>query len=203
MPVIVAADASTIEEFSNVVGNPAAYTLEGATTGYFRFADAAYADGATITYRATDGVTREDVTGVFDRGANTLSRATILDSTNGGAPVVWGGRTRALIRPLLIAGGDTVAFIFNPTVVTALTKTRTQIIIYTPTPPGDKALTIPAADAWSGYDLDIAFLGTYSRLVITPASGTVGFKSPLTLQGGGQVNLSLRAYAPLADWIIR
>jgi hypothetical protein len=158
-------------------------------------------NGFTIDIKTTLGNGDTHVITPFSGTIDGQPSYTFIDNKCNLSLISDGNVNDWVVKCLCCATG--VAFIFNPTTVTTLTSALTQIIIDTSTPPTDKSLTIPDAMSWHGYDLDIAFLGMFSRLIITPASGTIGFKPSITLQGGGQVNLSLRAYAPLTDWIIR
>ena len=77
-----------------------------ALSGFFRFADV-FADGATITYEVDDTAKKEIVTGAFDRKANTLSRDTVLFSSNANALVDWPATGQRMVRPL-VSGNLTV-----------------------------------------------------------------------------------------------
>lgn len=64
------------------------YTLSGvAAAGGFRTFASAFTNGDVVEYAVTDGVNREVGTGVYSAG--TLTRGTILSSTNAGAAVNW------------------------------------------------------------------------------------------------------------------
>src|SRR5208282_373683 len=93
-----------IEEISYIVGG-GSYPLGGATAGHFPFS-AAYADGAALDYFATDSTNVEFASGTYNAGPNTITRGTIIASSNGGAPVTWSGKTRPLIRPIASGGGN-------------------------------------------------------------------------------------------------
>lgn len=101
---------AVIFEYSYTVGI-GTYTLAGAFSGCLPFSvSPEFAGGATGTYHVTNGSPgvasdSEIATGVYNPGAKTLTRASIVASTNGGAPVNWSGRTRLLIRALVPGGG--------------------------------------------------------------------------------------------------
>lgn len=64
------------------------YTLAGAKDGYQAFS--AIGDGNTTYYVATDGTDWETGQGVYTASGTTLTRATILSSSNSGSAVSWG-----------------------------------------------------------------------------------------------------------------
>ncbi len=94
------ADDAAILEYSYTIGNSGVYQLAGAWGSYFPFS-AEFANGATVTYRATDGSANTEIgTATYSAGANTLTRVSIITSSNGGAAVNWTGRTRILVHSL-------------------------------------------------------------------------------------------------------
>jgi hypothetical protein len=77
------------------------YTLNGPIAGFFPFS-AEYIDGQSgILYRVSDGANTEETSGTYTAATNSLSRDTIIVSTNGGNPVNWSGRTRPLVQGLV------------------------------------------------------------------------------------------------------
>lgn len=92
---------STVVEEHTIQVGVGPYTLKGATASYFTFRDA-YNDGATVTYRVTNGPNVEIVTGVFNAIANTLSRGTVIVSSNSDNLINWNDNTRLLIRPVRV-----------------------------------------------------------------------------------------------------
>lgn len=94
--------ADRVRETSTTEGT-AAYVLDGAVAGFQSFS-AAIGDGNVTYYAASDGVNWEVGLGQVTVGATTtLSRDTILGSSNGGAKVDWGTGIRD-IRCVLPAG---------------------------------------------------------------------------------------------------
>ncbi len=94
------ADSAAVYEYSYSTGT-GPYELAGAYGGFFRFSDA-YQDGQTIYYRVTDGsANTEFAIGTLNAAANTISRDTIIQSSNGGAAINWTGRTRLLIHAMV------------------------------------------------------------------------------------------------------
>lgn len=105
----LAPDAAVLEySYTAGVGT---YLLAGALSGCLPFsARPDFVAGATVIYsvkNGSDGVASDEeiATGIYNVGAKTLTRASIIASTNGGARVNWNGRTRLLVRPLMSAGG--------------------------------------------------------------------------------------------------
>lgn len=72
-------------------------TLGSAVTSYLSFADAGVADAATVTYAIVDGNSREIGRGVYTSSGTTLTRATILESTNGGSAISLSGSAEVFI----------------------------------------------------------------------------------------------------------
>lgn len=111
MPLLQLSYDAAIQEYSYTAGT-GTYTLAGALSGCLPFSAAPeFSGGATGTYHVTNGSpgvasNMEIATGVYDPGAKTLTRASIVASTNGGAAVNWltnaqgGARTRLLVRAL-------------------------------------------------------------------------------------------------------
>lgn len=85
--------ADRVKETSTTTGT-GTYSLAGAVAGYRTFVSA-IASGATVTYCAEDGTNWEVGQGVFtDATPDTLTRATILASSNSGSAVSWSAGTR-------------------------------------------------------------------------------------------------------------
>lgn len=67
--------------------------LQGAVTGWRPFA-AQFADGDTMRYAIYDGTNFEEGIGTYHAGANSLSRTTVIRSSNSNAAVNWAAGTR-------------------------------------------------------------------------------------------------------------
>ena len=65
-------------------------TLAGAATGFQSFS--VIGNGNTTYYTITDGTDWEVGIGTYTSSGTTLSRDTILESSNSGNAVNWGGR---------------------------------------------------------------------------------------------------------------
>ena len=75
-----------VKESSTTTGS-GSYTLSGAEDGFQTFA--AIGDGNTTYYAATDGTDWEVGVGTYTSSGTTLSRDSILSSSNGDAAVSW------------------------------------------------------------------------------------------------------------------
>jgi len=75
------------------------YTLGSAVSGYQDFA--AIGDGNTTYYTVTDNVDWEVGIGTFTSSGTTLSRDTIISSSNGGSAVNWGAGTKEVFVPYI------------------------------------------------------------------------------------------------------
>ena len=85
--------ADRVKETTTTTGT-GTYNLAGASTGFRSFV-AGVGDGNKCRYFVSDGVDFEGGRGtVTDASPDTLSRDTILVSSNGGAAVNWGAGTR-------------------------------------------------------------------------------------------------------------
>lgn len=88
-------NAAFVRETSTTTGT-GTYTLAGAATGFRTFV-AGVGNGNECYYSATDGTDWEEGIGtVTDAASDTLSRNTILASSNAGAAVNWAAGTRTL-----------------------------------------------------------------------------------------------------------
>ena len=70
------------------------YALAGAVDGFQSFA--AVGDGNTTYYACTDGTDYEVGLGSYTASGTTLSRITILESSNSDAAVNWGAGTKEI-----------------------------------------------------------------------------------------------------------
>ena len=70
------------------------YTLAGAETGFESFAEVG--DGNTTYYACTDGTDFEVGIGTYTASGTTLTRTTILQSTNSDAAVSWSAGTKTI-----------------------------------------------------------------------------------------------------------
>jgi len=88
MPLVV---KDRVKETTNTVGT-GSYTLAGAVTGFQSFS--AVGDGNTTYYCVTNGVDWEVGVGTYTASGTSLSRDTILESSNSGSAVNWSAGTK-------------------------------------------------------------------------------------------------------------
>ena len=74
------------------------YTIAGASTGYQGFS--VIGDGNTTYYAVTDNIDWEVGIGTYTASGTTLSRDTILESSNSGNAVNWGAGTKDIFVTL-------------------------------------------------------------------------------------------------------
>lgn len=72
-------------------------TLGSAVASFLTFAQAGVSDGDTVTYAIEDGANREIGRGVYTSSGTTLTRATILRSTNSNAAISLTGSAQVFI----------------------------------------------------------------------------------------------------------
>lgn len=72
-------------------------TLGSAVSSFLTFAQAGVADGETVTYAIKEGANREIGRGVYTSSGTTLTRATILRSTNSNAAITLAGAAEVFI----------------------------------------------------------------------------------------------------------
>ena len=72
-------------------------TLGSAVSSYLSFADAGVQNSDTVTYAISDGTNREIGRGVYTSSGTTLTRAQILESTNGGSAINLSGSAEVFI----------------------------------------------------------------------------------------------------------
>jgi hypothetical protein len=75
-------------------------TLGSAVAGCLSFAAAGVANGDTLSYGITDGVNSEVGLGTYASSGTTLTRTTVLASTNGGAAISLSGSAEVFCCPL-------------------------------------------------------------------------------------------------------
>lgn len=72
-------------------------TLGAAASGYLTFANAGVQNGDQVTYVIEEGANREIGRGTYASSGTTLSRDTVLNSTNGGAKISLAGAATVFI----------------------------------------------------------------------------------------------------------
>ena len=136
------------------------YTLAGAVTGYQAFS--VVGDGNTTYYTVTDGTNWEVGIGTYTLSGTTLSRDTILASSNSGNAVSWGAGSKDVFltypaeRSVYIDGSDIV-----PATTASYAGNVTTIQLRSSSTPG----AIPSALSLSS-----------GELVVNTADGKLYFK---------------------------
>jgi hypothetical protein len=72
-------------------------TLGSAISGFLSFADSGVSDGDVVTYAISDGSSGEIGRGTYTSSGTTLSRDTILASTNSGSAITLSGSAQVII----------------------------------------------------------------------------------------------------------
>ena len=107
-----------VRETSTTTGT-GTFTLAGASTGFQAFS--VIGDGNTTYYTITDGTDFEVGIGTYTLSGTTLSRDTILESSNSGSAVNWGAGSKDVFvtypaeRAVYTDGAGTVIIPANPT----------------------------------------------------------------------------------------
>lgn len=122
-----------VKETSTTTGT-GTLTLDGASAGFQAFS--VIGDGNSTYYTIADGTDWEVGIGTYTSSGTTLSRDTILESSNSGSAVNWGAGTRDVFvtypaeRSVMAVGGgvtsDTGAVYINKTVMTEDTIIETN-----------------------------------------------------------------------------
>src|SRR5574337_45898 len=116
--------ADRVKETTTTTGT-GPVTLGGAATGYQSFA--VVGNGNTCYYCETDGTNWEVILGTYTASGTTLSKTTILSSSNSGSAVTWGAGSKDvfLVTPasmfpgvqrigkVVCAGGETTITFSN------------------------------------------------------------------------------------------
>lgn len=159
---------------------------------YLTFAQAGVPDGATVTYAIADpvGGASEIGRGVYTSAGTTLTRATILNSTNSNNAINLSGFAQVFITA---AGQDINNEAVNAqtgTTYTMLDLDRAKLVTFSNT--SSVAVTLPQAGASSifasGWFSDLRNLNR-GAVTITPTTSTINGASTLVLQRGQQVRV--------------
>lgn len=134
------------------------YTLAGALTGYQTFS--VIGDANTTYYTVTNGTDWEVGIGTYTLSGTTLSRDTILESSNAGSAVNWGAETKTVFcvypaeRAVMTDVAQTISnktITENVSVISTNTNAvASTIYVFTAT----LTLTLPASPAagdWVGF----------------------------------------------------
>lgn len=93
------ATLANLARMSTATTGTGTITLGSAVPGHLTFSDAGITNGQTVTYAIEDGSDSEIGRGVYTSAGTSLTRATILNSTNGGAAISLSGTAQVFISP--------------------------------------------------------------------------------------------------------
>lgn len=187
--------ADRVKETTTTTGT-GTYDLAGAATGYQGFV-AGIATGNTCQYCVTDGTDWEVGIGtVTDAAPDTLSRDTILASSNGDAAVNWGAGSKDVF---LVQAASAIAFIKDTndqiTVSSGITldqATGNEIAL-------DLSYTVNKATSGNDTGLRIAMTDTASPGTSLLLNATVGGGSVFSVDNTGAVTFANAYTFPTAD----
>lgn len=128
-------------------------TLASAATSYLTFSAAGVSDGDVVTYAIADGDNREIGRGTYTASGTTLSRDTILDSTNSGSAINLSGSAEVFITAAAedINPIDGIFYLNNQTVAADYTlPSSTNAGTFGPvTVDSGVTVTIPSGSTWT------------------------------------------------------
>jgi hypothetical protein len=157
-------------------------TLGSAVTGFLTFAQSGVANGATVSYAIKDGNNSEIGRGVYTASGTTLTRATVLNSTNSNNALNLTGSAEVFITP---AGLDYLPNI-NAQTGTTYTVLATDLgKLVSHSNAASIAVTLPQATGlfgvnWFYYTVNLG-AGT---VTITPTTSTINGGATLVLRTG-------------------
>jgi hypothetical protein len=150
------------------------YTLAGAVTGFQAFS--VVGDGNTTYYTVTDGTDWEVGVGTYTASGTTLSRDTILESSNGGSAVNWGA-------------GSKDVFLTYPAERAVLVDDNSEIVPATSASLVGNTTTIQLRYSSTPGAVPTALSLSTGELVVNTADGKLYFKdSGGTVQVLAQIN---------------
>ena len=162
------ATADRVKETTTTTGT-GTYTLAGAVVGFQTFV-AGVGNGNTCHYAITDDTNWEVGIGtVTDAGSDTLSRDTILASSNAGAAVNWGAGTRTVFVTTAAAGA--VALAAGHMYKLALAYSSATVVVVG-----------PGNCRSSADEVNLALTAANTTCTITTANGAGGLNTPVLSQ---------------------
>ncbi len=157
-------------------------TLGSAVTGFLTFTQAGVTDGATVTYAIKDGNNSEIGRGVYTSSGTTLTRATILNSTNSNNALNLSGSAEVFITP---SASDFLSAVNTQTGTTYTVLATDLGKLVTHSNGSSIAVTLPQAtglfgDGWYYFTSNLGA----GVATITPTTSTINGAATLVLQSG-------------------
>lgn len=151
-------------------------TLGAAASGYLTFANAGVQNGDVVTYVIEEGANREIGRGTYTSSGTTLSRDTVLNSTNSGAKISLAGAATVFIDAAKEDIQETGQVIQVVNTISSAVAIGTTVLPYDDTIPqnteGDEYLTLAITPKFSTSKLKIDAVlnfGTTANAVVTAA----------------------------------
>lgn len=158
-------------------------TLGSAVTGFLTFAQSGVADGATVTYAIKDGNNSEIGRGVYTSSGTTLTRATIINSTNSNNALNLTGSAEVFLTP----SAQDFYPVINAQTGTTYTVLATDVgKLVTLSNAASIAVTLPQATGLfgTGFWFYVQNIGA-GTATITPTTSTLNGAATLVLPSGG------------------
>jgi hypothetical protein len=157
-------------------------TLGSAITGFISFSAAGVADGATVTYGIKDGNNSEIGRGVYTASGTTLTRATILRSTNSNNALNLSGSAEVFLTP---AAEDLLGSVNAQTGTTYTVLGSDLGKLVTLSNGSAIAVTLPQATGVfaAGFFFYASAIGA-GTVTITPTTSTINGAATLVLATG-------------------
>lgn len=164
--------ADRVKETTTVTGT-GTLNLGGAATGFQTFV-AGVGNSNTCAYLITDGTDWEVGIGTVTSGSpDTLSRDTVLASSNGGSKVNWasGNKDVGVVNPALMMGGGT-KHVRSVTSDPSPAKTDHGVLYLGDASGGAFTVTLPAVSAvWAGFEVMVAKTDSGANAVTVDGNG--------------------------------
>lgn len=154
-------------------------TLGSAVTGFLTFASAGVSDGQTVTYAIQDGSASEIGRGVYTASGTTLTRSSILASTNSGSAINLSGAAQVFVTP---AAEDLQPVVNNQTGTTYTIVSLDHGKLIRCSNASNIAVTIPqAVNAFASAFFCYIFNAGSTIVTLTPTTSTINGAASIRL----------------------